>query len=173
VLPDTGFAPNRVTVLPSQPASKAYTGSGKMWLEIPALGLNLPITGVPLTQGGWDLTWLSNQAGYLSGTTFPGQVGNTGLTAHASLADGTPGPFHKLDQLLWGSTVILHHADGYRYTYEVRDNYTVLPQDFSVLKQDGYSWLTLITCKGYNPWLDTYSYRTIVRAVLLKVELEP
>jgi LPXTG-site transpeptidase (sortase) family protein len=172
-LPETGFAPNHVTVLPSQPPSKAYTGSGKMWLEIPALGLNLPITGIPLTQGGWDLTWLSNQAGYLSGTTYPGQVGNTGLTAHTTLADGTPGPFHNLDRLLWGSTVILHHADGYRYTYEVRDNYTVLAHDLSVFKQDGYSWLTLITCKGFNPWLDTYSYRTVVKAVLLRVELEP
>ncbi len=170
-LPSTGFAPNRITKLPQQPAEKAYTNLGQMWLEIPALGLNLPITGVPLTQDGWDLTWLSNQAGYLTGTTFPGQVGTTGLTAHVTLADGTPGPFRNLDKLHWGNTVILH-AEGYRYTYEVREMRTVLPRDFSVFKQDGYTWLTLLTCKGYVPWLDTYNYRYAVRAVLLKVEYE-
>ncbi len=171
LLPATGFAPNRVTQLPPQPAEKAYADLGKMWLEIPSLGLKLPITGVPLTQDGWDLTWLSNQAGYLAGTTFPGQVGTTGLTAHVTLADGTPGPFRALDKLYWGNTIILH-ADGYRYTYEVREMRTVLPSDFSVFKKDGYTWLTLITCKGYVPWLDTYNYRYAVRAVLLKVEYE-
>lgn len=170
-LPATGFAPNRVTKLPQQPAEKAYTNLGNLWLEIPSLGLNLPITGVPLTQDGWDLTWLSNQAGYLTGTTFPGQVGTTGLTAHVTLADGTPGPFRNLDKLYWGSVIILH-ADGYRYTYEVREMRTVLPRDFSVFKEDGYTWLTLLTCKGYVPWLDTYNYRYAVRAVLMKVEYE-
>ncbi|MCS6993891.1 MAG: sortase, partial [Anaerolineales bacterium] len=170
-LPQTGFAPGRVTRLPEQPAEKAYTTLGNMWLEIPSLGLKLPITGIPLTEDGWDLTWLSNQAGYLTGTTFPGQVGTTGLTAHVTLADGTPGPFRNLDKLYWGSVIILH-ADGYRYTYEVREMRTVLPSDFSVFKKDGYTWLTLLTCKGYVPWLDTYNYRYAVRAVLMKVEYE-
>ncbi|PWH18671.1 MAG: hypothetical protein DDG60_00110 [Anaerolineae bacterium] len=170
-LPATGFAPGRMTQLPAQPAEKAYTNLGNMWLEIPSLGLNLPITGVPLTEDGWDLTWLSNQAGYLTGTTFPGQVGTTGLTAHVTLADGTPGPFRNLDKLYWGNVIILH-ADGYRYTYEVREMRTVLPSDFSVFKEDGYTWLTLLTCKGYVPWLDTYNYRYAVRAVLMKVEYE-
>lgn len=170
-LPATGFAPNRVTKLPQQPAGKAYTDLGNMWLEIPSLGLNLPITGIPLTADGWDLTWLSNQAGYLTGTTFPGQIGTTGLTAHVTLADGAPGPFRNLDKLYWGNTIILH-ADGYRYTYEVREMRTVLPSDFSVFKKDGYTWLTLMTCKGYVPWLDSYNYRYAVRAVLLKVEYE-
>ncbi len=170
-LPETGFAPGRVTRLPEQPAEKAYTNLGNMWLEIPMLGLNLPITGVPVTEDGWDLTWLSNQAGYLTGTAFPGEIGTTALTAHVTLADGTPGPFRNLDKLYWGSVIILH-ADGYRYTYEVRETRTVLPRDFSVLKEDGYTWLTLLTCKSYVPWLDTYNYRYAVRAVLLKVEYE-
>ncbi len=171
-LPDTGFAPDRVTILPPQPAEKRYTSLGDMWLEIPALGLKMPVTGVPISTKGWDLTWLSNQAGYLSGTTFPGQVGTTGITGHVTLADGTPGPFRSLDKLFWGNQVILH-ADGYRYIYEVRESRTVLPRDLSVFKQDGYTWLTLVTCKGYVPWLDTYNYRLAVRAVLLRVELDP
>lgn len=168
-LPATGFAPGRISVLPAQPAEKSYNAMDNMWLEIPDLGVVLPIVGVPLSGEGWDLTWLSNQAGYLNGTTLPGDVGTTGLTAHVTLADGTPGPFRNLNRLYWGNKVILH-VDGYRYTYEVRENRSVLPRDLSVFKKDGYTWLTLLTCEGYVPWLDTYNYRLAVRAVLLKVE---
>jgi len=168
-LPATGFAPGRVSVLPSQPAEKSYNAMNNMWLEIPDLGVVLPIVGVPLSGEGWDLTWLSNQAGYLNGTTLPGDVGTTGLTAHVTLADGTPGPFRNLNRLYWGNKVILH-VDGYRYTFEVRESRSVLPRDLSVFKKDGYTWLTLLTCEGYVPWLDTYNYRLAVRAVLLKVE---
>ncbi len=168
-LPATGFAPGRVTSLPAQTAEKAYAAMDGMWIEIPALGLTMPITGVPITKDGWDLTWLSNQAGYLDGTTYPGQVGTTGITGHVTLADGTPGPFTNLGKLYWGNQVIMH-ASGYRYVYEVRDQRTVLPRDLSVFKQDGYTWMTLITCEGYVPWLDTYNYRLAVRAVLLSVE---
>ncbi|MBE7536022.1 MAG: sortase [Anaerolineales bacterium] len=168
-LPATGFAPNQVTNLPEQPAAKAYADLGNTWLEIPALGLNLPTTGVPLTADGWDLTWLSNQVGYLAGTTFPGQVGTTALTGHVTLADGTAGPFRNLNRLYWGNQVVMH-INGYRYVYEVRETRSVRPTDFSVFKNDGYTWLTLITCEDYNPRLDAYAYRYAVRAVLLRVE---
>ena len=168
-LPATGFAPNQVTNLPEQPAAKTYADLGNTWLEIPALGLNLPTTGVPLTADGWDLTWLSNQVGYLAGTTFPGQVGTTALTGHVTLADGTAGPFRNLNRLYWGNQVVMH-INGYRYVYEVRETRSVRPTDFSVFKNDGYTWLTLITCEDYNPRLDTYAYRYAVRAVLLRVE---
>jgi len=160
-----------VTTLPAQPADKRYQSLGGMWLEIPALNLTMPLTGVPLSSEGWDLTWLSRQAGYLQGTTYPGQVGTTGVTGHVTLADGTPGPFRNLGKLFWGNQVILH-AEGYRYVYEVREQRTVLPRDLSVFKQDGYTWMTLLTCDGYVPWLDTYNYRLAVRAVLLKVEAD-
>ncbi|MCG2785105.1 MAG: isopeptide-forming domain-containing fimbrial protein [Anaerolineae bacterium] len=168
-LPETGFAPGRVTALPAQSADKQYAAMDSMWLEIPDLGLTMPLTGVPLTADGWDLTWLSNQAGYLQGTTYPGEVGTMGITSHVTLADGTPGPFRNLGKLFWGNKIILH-ADGYRYVYEVRDQRTVLPTDLSVFKKDGYTWMTLLTCEGYVPWLDSYNYRLAVRAVLLSVE---
>jgi LPXTG-site transpeptidase (sortase) family protein len=170
-LPVTGFAPNTVTRLPKQPASLRYADMPGMWLEIPNLGLTLPLTGVPLTTSGWDLTWLSDQAGYLEGTTFPGQVGNTGITAHVTLADGTNGPFANLHKLYWGNQVILH-ADGYRYTYEVRSSRDVIPSDVTIFKSDGYTWLTLLTCKDYSASQKVYSYRLVVRAVLLKVEAD-
>jgi large repetitive protein len=171
-LPSTGFAPGVRTVLPAQPFDLAYDAMDGMILEIPALHLMMPIVGVPATPAGWDLTWLSSQAGYLEGTTFPTQVGTTGLTGHVYLADGTPGPFVHLGDLMYGNQVIVH-ANGKRYIYEVRTNRVVLPSDLSVFDNDGYTWLTLLTCKEYLPTLKTYDYRLAVRAVLVKVEEEP
>ena len=171
-LPNTGFAPGVRTVLPAQPLGQAYSAMDGLWLEIPALNLKMPIVGIPYGSNGWDLTWLSNQAGYLEGTTYPAQVGTTAMTGHVYLADGTPGPFLHLANLAYGDQVILH-IDGKRYVYEVRTNKVVLPGDLSVFKNDGYTWMTLLTCKDYLPSLKTYDYRQAVRAVLVKVENEP
>ena len=46
-LPKTGFAPGRITPLPEQPRDKDYQQMASMTLEIPRLGVNLPIVGVP------------------------------------------------------------------------------------------------------------------------------
>jgi LPXTG-site transpeptidase (sortase) family protein len=170
-LAETGFAPRRVTVLPAQPPDAAYVSMPNLWLEIPTLDVKLPVIGVPNTATGWDLTWLSDQVGYLQGTTAPTAIGNTVLTAHVYLADGTPGPFINLEKLRWGQTVILH-ADGYRYTYEVRQNRLVSPTDLSVFKEDGYAWVTLLTCKNYSEYTHNYLYRVAVKAVLLRVQPE-
>jgi LPXTG-site transpeptidase (sortase) family protein len=170
-LPKTGFAPGRVTALPAQPKEKHYQQLGELTLEIPRLGVRLPIVGVPASAQGWDLTWLSNQAGWLEGTAYPTLAGNTGLTGHTYLADGTPGPFVNLGTLYWGDQVYIH-ADGNRYTYEVREVRLIWPQDVSVLRHEDYDWITLITCRDYNEEKDDYTYRVAVRAVLVKVEPE-
>ncbi|NOY98395.1 MAG: sortase, partial [Chloroflexi bacterium] len=170
-LPETGFAPGRVTIIPQQPRAKAYQDLGALWLEIPRLGVQLPIIGVPLGSDGWDLTWLWDQAGYLEGTAYPTWAGNTAITAHVYLPDGEPGPFVDLHTLQWGDQIILH-ANGQVYTYEVRETRRVRPNDISVLKHESYDWVTLITCQDYNEAQGTYAYRVVVRAVLLKVEAE-
>lgn len=170
-LPKTGFAPDRITALPEQPSTFRYVQQGDMWLEIPSLGVSATIVGVPINEQGWNLTWLGDQAGYLEGTAYPGWPGNTALTAHVYLPNGKPGPFVQLHTLRWGDRVILH-AHGQRYVYEVRSNRQVRPDDLSVLRHEEYSWLTLITCRGYNETTDNYRYRQVVRAVLIAVEPE-
>jgi hypothetical protein len=87
-LPETGFAPARVTALPVQPPSKSYSNLGDMWLEIPTLDVQVPIIGVPESSYGWDTTWLYDKAGYLEGTAYPTWAGNTGIAAHTVLPDG-------------------------------------------------------------------------------------
>lgn len=164
-LPKTGFAPGRITLIPEQPAELAYQETD-VWLEIPQLGLQLPIVGVPLTGDDWDLTWLWDEAGWLEGTAFPSWSGNSVLTGHVVLPNGQQGPFAELEKLRWGDRIIVH-AFGTAYTYEVRTNRTVKPYSVSILQHEENPWLTLITCKDYNEISDTYSNRIAVRAVLI------
>jgi LPXTG-site transpeptidase (sortase) family protein len=168
-LPRTGFAPGRVTQLPEQPQDQAYTAMGELWLEIPKLGVSTDIVGVPFGKENWDLTWLADNAGYLDGTAYPTHHGNSGITAHAYLADGTPGPFVDLDELSYGDQIIVH-IGGQQYIYEVREEKQVRPDAVSsVLKHEELPWLTLVTCKNYNETTDDYTYRVVVRAVLVDV----
>lgn len=171
-LPETGFAPNVVTIVPQQPLESSYNSLGDLRFSIPKQNLDLPIVGVPLAAQGWDLTWLSNQVGYLEGTAYPTWNGNTGLTAHVYNADGSPGPFVNLHLLRWGDRVEVS-AFGKVYTYEVRSVSRVSANDLSVLNHEDRSWLTLITCQGYNENTEQYTWRVVVKAVLISVVDQP
>lgn len=169
-IPVTGFAPQTVTLLPQQPAEKAYTAT-EIWLEIPRLGEKMPIVGVPIVNEEWDVSWLWREAGWLNGTAFPGWKGNSVLTAHVYLPNGKPGPFANLGSLKWGDRIIVH-AYGFVYVYEVRSNRTVSPYNTTVFKHEDDPWLTLITCKDYNEATNTYARRIAVRAVLVDIQTE-
>jgi len=169
-LPYTGFSPGKKTQLPIQPINKSYDNFGGLTLEIPRIDIQSSIVGVPITDIGWDLTWLGNQVGWLQGTVFPTWSGNSVITSHVWDAYNQPGPFAHLEQLRYGDRIIVH-AWGQSYIYEVRsvDKY-VRPDDTNSLNHEDYPWLTLITCKGYNEKLDKYDWRVVVRAVQVKVE---
>ncbi len=170
LIPVTGFAPGQTTILPEQPQEKNYLATD-VWVEVPRLGISLPITGVPLVDGEWDVSWLGAQAGWLEGTAFPSWKGNSALTAHVTLADGKAGPFVNLGSLKWGDKIIVH-AYGYTYVYEVRENKVIVPSDTSVLKHEEKPWLTLLTCKNYNETTGVYANRIAVKAVLTGVQME-
>jgi LPXTG-site transpeptidase (sortase) family protein len=168
-LPDVGFAPDKVTVLPEQPQNYRYTAYESTWLEIPSLNVKVSITGVPITKNGWDITWLWNEAGYLEGTAFPTTAGNTAITGHVYLSNGLPGPFVNLKDLDWGDTILIH-AWGQTYTYQVQHVKKVAPTDLSVLDHKDLDWITLLTCTGYDEESDNYQWRTAVQAVLVSVK---
>jgi LPXTG-site transpeptidase (sortase) family protein len=170
--PGTGFAPDQTTILPAQPADLAYADYGDLWIEIPRLGVKLPIVGVPLTENGWDVTWLGSQAGYLNGTAFPTWKGNSVLTSHVTLASGRAGPFRSLKNLRWDDTVIVHYA-GQRYVFSVRSTSAVTANDASIFRHEERPWLTLVTCGGYDAKLGEYRYRIAVKAVLTSIETDP
>jgi LPXTG-site transpeptidase (sortase) family protein len=166
-LPATGFAPNEVTDLGNAP-SVVYKQTGGVIVEIPSLGITLPIVGVPLKNGEWDVSWLGNQAGWLDGTAFPSWSGNSVLTSHVYGSNGLPGPFVNLNGLRYGDKIIVR-AYGQTYTYEVRANMVVEPNDASIFRHEEKAWLTLVTCKEYDETTNTYGKRVVVRAVLVGV----
>jgi len=137
-------------------------------LIIPALDVDVPVVGVPTDDQGWDLSWLGARAGYLHGTAYPTVPGNSALTAHVYLPDGRPGPFVRLATLGWDDEIIVV-LNGLEHIFRVRQVLRVGPDDLSVLQHEEYSWLTLITCQGFDQARDAYRWRVAVRAVLVEV----
>ena len=172
-LPDTGFAPNRISSLPAQPASLAYTRMSGLWLEIPSQKIQAEIVGVPKVDNNWDVSWLGSDAGWLNGTAFPTWNGNSVLTAHVTDANGRPGPFAYLENLAYGNKIVVL-LYGEKYTYEVRQSRMVFPDTtlYAFEHLPDHSYLTLITCQGYNFLTDSYMFRRVVRAVLVSATAE-
>jgi LPXTG-site transpeptidase (sortase) family protein len=167
-LPATGFAPGKVTLLDIN--EKVDYAATEMRLEIPDLGVNIPVSGVPFKNGGWNVNWLWNQAGWLEGTAFPTSSGNSVITSHVYLPTGAPGPFVGITNLRWGDQIMIKNGD-ITYTYEVRSVKRVKPESVAlVMKHEKLAWLTLLTCQGYNADENTYDYRVAVRAVLVSVK---
>ncbi len=166
-LPDTGFAPNRISSLPAQ--SVQYANLGSIWLEIPSLDVKSEIVGVPQSAEGWDVTWLGNSVGWLNGTAFPSWAGNSVLTGHVWNSDNTPGLFVNLKTLKYGDQIKVG-IFGQVYTYEVRENRTVWPNQVDVvMEHETYATLTLLTCEDYQLLWGSYSMRRVVKAVLINV----
>jgi len=66
---------------------------------------------------------------------------------------------------------VILDAYGSRYVYEVREvDRFVAPDDENVIPHEEISWLTLITCRGYDEAAGSYRWRVVVRAVLVDVQ---
>lgn len=166
--PAAGFAPDGMTLLPSQPLAKQYTVMGDVWLNVPAIDVQAPILGIPQSGQSWDLTWLKDELGYLQGSAFPGWQGNTALVGHLTLADSAAGPFADLHALQIGDEVILH-TWGDEVTYKVREvAYRVDAADEDTFQHEEDDWLTLITCQSYDELTKAYRWRVVVRAERIK-----
>lgn len=167
-LPQTGFAPGKLTALPSQPLDLAYDPT-YVTLSIPDLNVTASVTTVPFRNGAWDVTWLGNQVGYLEGSAYPTWNGNTVLTAHNTTAYDEPGLFADLSQLRYGDQIVIY-AYGQAYTYEVREKLVVSQTNLAAtFKEQRLDWVTLMTCTDFSPAKGEYVNRLLVRAVLISV----
>jgi LPXTG-site transpeptidase (sortase) family protein len=171
LIPVTGFQPGVVTNMSNVP-HEAYLPERNVSLEIPSLGVNIAIVGVTKRDGTWNVAWLGNEAGWLEGSAFPSWNGNSVLTSHVYLASGKPGPFINLNKLKFGDKIVVH-AYGQKYVFEVQTNTVVAPTETSMMmKHEEKPWLTLVTCKDYDPKTNTYLNRILVRARLVSVDWE-
>ncbi len=141
-------------------------------MEIPVIGVNTSIVGVQIQDGGWNISWLQAQVGWLNGTAYPTRSGNSVLTAHVVNADGKPGVFSKLKYLGAGEFVYVYNS-GYRYTYQVVSRQTIEPGNTTALEHLDKAYLTLITCDQYDVKSNSYLQRVAVRARLVDVRIEP
>lgn len=113
-------------------------------LEIPELDIRLPI------YHGTDGSTLEKGVGHLLGSSFP--VGGKGthavLTGHSGLSREKM--LTDLEKMKVGDRFFLHVLDR-TLAYEVRDIFTVLPDDTSHLGiQQDEDMCTLITCTPYG-----------------------
>ena len=91
------------------------------------------------------------------------------LTAHVWDDLNKPGPFSKLKDLKYSDQVRIH-AFGQVFIYEIRESTAISPTNIStMLKHEEKPWLILTTCEDYKERAQTYSYRRMVRAVLVNV----
>lgn len=171
LIPITGFAPGKVTDMSGMPVT-TYDSSNDLTLDVPKLKLKMPIVGVALNNGSWDVNWLLDRAGWLEKTAFPTFTGNSVLTGHVTLSNGDPGPFARLSTLAPGDKVFVH-AFGQLYIYQVRTLKTVIPSDISIFQHEDKAWLTLVTCGNYDDSLGVYLNRTVVRAELIQTIADP
>ena len=167
-IPLTGFPPNASTHL--EHLSRPVYEATDLRIEIPDLHVDTSIVGVDMKDGDWDVSWLQDQVGWLNGTAYPTLDGNSLLTGHVVKADGKPGVFFHLKYLGVGEYIFIYNG-GYRYTYQVKSNTLVQPDDASVLQHEETSYLTLLTCDSYDETAGTYLQRVAVRARLVDVSI--
>ncbi|NLF52168.1 MAG: sortase, partial [Leptolinea sp.] len=167
ILPASGFAPGLRTNLNGKPDG-IYRTYNALDMEIPKLGLKTSILGLSALNGKWDVSWLGDRLAYLHESAFPTWEGNSVITGHVYNSDGNPGPFNQLHTLHYGDRIVIHAYDQV-YLYEVREMQAVSPDDIeSTFKHQKNSWITLLTCQGYNPDRGEYDSRLLVRAVLME-----
>jgi len=169
ILPITGFAPDVTTTLPDYREFKPVQSLGDLWIEIPSIRVQETVVGVFPQEDGWDLSWLGNSIGWLNTTAFPSWSGNSVLTAHLIGSDGKPGPFYDLHLLSYGDRIIVH-LNNQKYIYEVRSiDLNTDPEDTWVFRHEDYPWITLVTCRNFDPETNTYLLRTVVGAIQVEI----
>ncbi len=170
-LPKTGFAPGSISKLDPQPVEKQYLSLDDLVLTIPGLNVETTIIGVPVSKDGWDVSWLGEQAGWLTGSAYPTWVGNSVITGHVWNASNQEGPFARLKDLSYGDQVEIH-AWGQEFIYEVRENTLIAENNLAAAMkhEEDHSWITLLTCENYSAEKDQYNSRRMVRAVLIETK---
>jgi sortase A len=123
-------------------------------IEINKINVRLPILM------GADDKALDKGAGFLEGTAYPGEIGNSAIAAHRSKTYGRM--FNRLGEVKVGDEITIQTIEG-TYHYVAFKKVIVQPNDLSVLKKNGDNKiLTLITCEP----IETATHRLIIQAKL-------
>ena len=78
-------------------------------------------------------------------------------------------PSGLLFSLSYGDRIIVH-LNNQKYIYEVRSiDLNTDPEDTWVFRHEDYPWITLVTCRNFDPETNTYLLRTVVRAIQVEI----
>ncbi len=148
-LPATGF-PTRIHVpLSVKPANLNYE-TLSMRIQIPAINVDVELTGVPEVDGTWAVEWLADQAGLLSGSAMPGE-GYAMIAAHNHLNTMEIGPFALLFSLEENDRIFVNTADDGLQIYSVYANELLEPDDMqkmASIAQSEENSIILVTCEN-------------------------
>ena len=138
-------------------------------IVIPSLKIDASVVSKPYSELTWDLTSLGQDVAFL--TEVPKQTTdmNSVFAGHVTVRNGSHGPFRYLWKMSPGDEIVLHD-ENLIYTYVVREQLLVYPEDSYVLNDTPQPQVTLITCKTWDEETKTYLRRLIVFADLEKIE---
>jgi len=138
-------------------------------IVIPSLKVNAPIISKPYSELTWDISNLGQDVAVLDDIPHQTSENNIVFAGHVTVRNGSHGPFRYLWQLIPGEEIILYD-DNLIYTYVVREQLLVYPEQSSVLNDTSQPQLTLITCTTWDEETLSYLRRLVVFADLEKVE---
>ncbi len=142
---------------PQTPQSPAETASATPSVvgrvEIPAIGLSTPLLS------GDDSTSLTQGAGHIPGTAYPGGLGTVGIAGHRDTH------FRELRRAAKGMDIRLIDRTG-TYHYRVTSTEIVTPDQVSVLDILATPGLALITCYPFS-YVGHAPRRFVVHASLI------
>ncbi len=152
-------------------AAVERTASPPIGLQIPALGLDVPLGGLRTDRSGaLQVDPDPSRAGWYADGPAPGDLGPAVLAGHLNSRAG-PGVFAGLDRLRAGEQLSVQRADGTTAVFVVREVTSYAKRDFPtarVYAGDGTATLRIITCGGaFDPATGRYRSNTVVFADLL------
>lgn len=131
-LPDSPDSGSTVGPPPPPPAE----GDAIARMRIPAIDVDkIVVEGVGVSD-------LKRGPGHYPGSPLPGQPGNAAIAGHRTTYGA---PFHRLDELEAGDEILVTTAQG-SFSYEVREQLIVSPDQVEVLDDFGDDRLTLTAC---------------------------
>lgn len=165
------------------------TGSPAARLQIPKLGMDLPVIAADYAtyqQGGqlisdWNIPY--GAAGHLTNSAQPGEIGNAVLSGHHNLTAPNTfglGAFAGLWNLVQGDEVRVERQDGKTELWRVAQSFPVkeageplqvrIQHAEQILRDTPNPTLTLLTCwNGKSNPLSGNTYRWVVQAELVNV----
>lgn len=144
------------------------SAQGGTTISIPSIDVYAPVVPLnlrvfPDNNVTWDTSEITSQVGYLQGTAWLGEGGNTVLGGHSELDGRAPTVFYDLDKVALGDEIIITE-DGRELRYVVVSLQAVAPDDLSAIQPTTSERLTIITCDTTSFDDDEYNRRVVVVA---------